>query len=113
MTVTNRTRGTVLGNSIDVAFTFDRRKIGLLNRKNLTPGEGLLISKCHSIHTFGMNFPIDVVFLDDQGRVLDLSPNLQPGRLAKRAASFSVLELPVGMIQASGTQKGDVLGGIQ
>jgi uncharacterized membrane protein (UPF0127 family) len=52
--------------------------IGLLNRKALAQGEGLLLDRCYGIHTFGMRFPIDVVFLDKELRVMRAVPALPP-----------------------------------
>ena len=86
---------------------------GWLGRASVEPGEGLLIAPCGSIHTMGMAFAIDVAFLDRQGRVLKLSPQVRPGRLAWgpwRAFllpwAVMVLELPAGAIAASGLAVG-------
>ncbi|HTB33866.1 MAG TPA: DUF192 domain-containing protein [bacterium] len=86
---------------------------GWLGRASVEPGEGLLIAPCGSIHTFGMAFSIDAVFLDRQGKVLGLKPRVRPGRLAwgpwkglLLPWTVMVLELPEGTIAASGLAVG-------
>src|SRR5262249_50075920 len=67
---------------------------GLLGTKRLEPGEGLWIKPSNQIHMFGMRYAIDVVFLDDGGRVLRLVHGLSPNRVSPRVAgATSVLEL--------------------
>ncbi|MET0660001.1 MAG: DUF192 domain-containing protein [Steroidobacteraceae bacterium] len=82
-----------------VASTFATRLIGLLNRKSLHREEGLLISPGGSIHTIGMRFAIDAVFLDDQLQVLKVASHIRPWRsvLAPRHTRH-VLELRAGRI---------------
>ena len=72
---------------------WDRAR-GLLGRPALKSGQGLLISPCRSIHTFGMRYPIDVVFLDATGTVSKIIPNLKPARLCGSMAASNALELP-------------------
>jgi hypothetical protein len=72
--------------------------------------EGLWVVPSHGIHTFGLLFPIDVVYLDTDLRVIDLVENLAPLRIAKiRWQCASVLQLPTRSIYESGTQVGDQL----
>jgi hypothetical protein len=70
-------------------------------------GEGLLIPKCDSVHTVGMKFPIDVLYLGRNGTVVAGRLNMQPGQKAQRIStgSLSVLELPSG--GALSTEVGD------
>jgi hypothetical protein len=107
--VVNRTTGGVLGDAIDRADTSRTRNEGLLGRSGLTKGEGLWIVPTSAIHMFFMKFAIDVVFLDRQRRVVKTVANLRPWRLAMSLRGHSVLELPVGAIQESGTKPGDLL----
>lgn len=109
MTVRNVTRGSVLGNEVDVADTRAKRNTGLLKHTGLEPGHGLWIVPCEGIHTFFMKFAIDVVFIDRKRRVRKVVRDLGPWRLAMSMTAHSVIELPVGVIDASGTQKGDQL----
>ncbi len=72
-------------------------------------GEGLWILPCEAIHTFFMKFDIDVLFLDKKRRVVKAVRRLRPWRLAGSWRGRSVLELPAGTIEETGTQTGDVL----
>jgi uncharacterized membrane protein (UPF0127 family) len=110
LNVTNTTRGTVLATACGLADNPWTRFVGLLGRAGLAPGEGLHIVPCKSVHCWFMRFPIDVVYVDRQGRVVKTVPALQPFRysLGGRAA-HSALELPSGTIAATGTAPGDSL----
>jgi uncharacterized membrane protein (UPF0127 family) len=68
----------------------------LLGRRELASGAGLLIRPTFSIHTFFMRFPIDAVFLDRGGSVVDVVRRLRPWRAATRLRARAVLELPAG-----------------
>jgi len=57
-------------------------------------GEGLLIPRCRAVHTFGMRFRIDVLFLDEDRGVVDLRRGVPPRRFLHRPGAFAVLELP-------------------
>lgn len=106
--VTNLSRSVDLATSAGLADGFLSRLRGLLGRTELTMGEGLVIVPCSSVHMLGMKIPLDVVYLDRQGTVLRVVPNLKPGQLGPHVwKSHSVVELPVGAIEASGTEPGD------
>ncbi len=106
----NRTRGNTLGDRVERAGTFLARSRGLLGRKSFGEGEGLWIAPCRCIHTFGMSFPIDVLFLDRESRVLGVHANLPSARLSRyfRKAA-GALELPAGVVRRTGTSRGDLV----
>ncbi len=110
MIVKNANRTTVIGEAIEVAATAAQRAKGLLGRDCLSQGEGLLFKGCSSLHTFFMQFPIDIIYADKEGKVLKLAKEVRPFKLvpAPLRAYFAV-ELPVGAIQASDTRVGDYL----
>ena len=81
---------------IKVAAGFFSRLRGLLGRKGLDEGEGLLLSPCSSIHCIGMRFSIDAIFLDKQYQVVDIFPDMKPGSMASRRQARYVLELKAG-----------------
>ncbi len=84
--------------------------IGLLGREKLEKGEGLLLLACQSVHTWGMRFAIDVVFLDKQWRAVALYRSLGPSRMTRiHWQARSVLELPAGTIQQHGLHQDEVL----
>lgn len=85
------------------------RAVGLLGRRGLEPGGGMLITHTGSVHMFFMRFAIDAVFLDGSGVVVKAVPGLRPWRLAAARRAKSVLELPVGTIERVPLRPGDVL----
>jgi len=107
--VLNLTRGTVLATGLEVANTGATRNKGLLGRKGLAPGEGLWIVTCESVHTFFMQFPIDLVYLDRNNRIKKVRSGVPPWRLSACLSAHSILELPSGTIRESQTQTGDTL----
>ncbi len=110
MKVINKTRGGNVATKVKVAKSLRERCIGLIGKGKLQPGEGLFITGCGSIHTFFMRFPIDIIFLDGHNRVVKVAENLRPYRIFLGPLSAkSVLELPLGTIQKSGTHIGDEL----
>ena len=70
----------IQGVRAEVARSFLQRAVGLIGRRGLPPGEGLLILRCNAIHTFFMRFPIDATFLDAHGNVVRTVRNIPPGR---------------------------------
>ena len=93
----------------DVADHPVARMRGLLGRSDLPRGEGILLRPAGSIHTFFMRFPIDVVFLDADDRVLKVVPHLAPWRAAGVKGARSVLELAAGEADARGIRAGSAL----
>jgi hypothetical protein len=109
--VENVTRGTTVASRARVASSLSDRTVGLLRTAEVLPGEGLWIERTPSIHMFFMRYPIDAVFVDADGRVTKVVPDLKPWRVvwwAPRARDC--LELRAGAAAQSGTQVGDELG---
>ena len=107
--VTNPDRGTILADRADIADTSDKRRRGLLQHTGLDAGEGLWIAPCEAVHSFGMRFAIDVLYLDRKKRVKKIRHTMVPRRLSACLTAYSVLELPAGTAEATGTQPGDQL----
>lgn len=105
----NRTQGTQLADRADIADTSATRQKGLLKHTGLAEGEGLWIVPCEGVHTFFMKFPIDVVFINKKRVVTKIRPNMVKSRIAFSLRAHSTIELPVGMIEKSGTRPGDQL----
>jgi hypothetical protein len=108
-TVFNVTRGNVLCERAQLAATALTRMRGLLGRRSLPVGDGLLLSPTPSIHTLFMRFPIDAVFVDDDLQVVKLVNNLRPWRAAASTVASSVLELAPGQVAIRGLSVGDEL----
>ena len=107
--VRNQSRNTVLGDRVGIADTSAKRRTGLLKHTGLEAGEGLWIAPTEAVHTFGMKFPIDVVFLDKKRKVLKIRSEMPRSRMALCLRAQSVLELPSGRAAAMQTMVGDQL----
>jgi hypothetical protein len=106
--VINLTRGTWLVTRVKKADNFFTRIVGLLKRHKLGPEEALWLVPSKGIHTIGMKFPIDVIFLDKNNVVRRIISGLRPYRVTGiQFKTYSILELPKGTIGKSLTQVGD------
>ncbi|MGC1294638.1 MAG: DUF192 domain-containing protein [Alloacidobacterium sp.] len=107
--ISNLTRQAVLASCVDVADRGAKRRKGLLGRDNLPDGEGLWILPCEAVHTFGMRFAIDLVYLDRNNRVRKTRSDVPPSRLSACLTAHSVIELASGTISRTQTKPGDRL----
>ena len=106
----NRTRQTYLATSVRFARTHWSRLVGLLGTAagEFTKGTGLWIEPSHGVHTLGMRFPIDVIYLSGDKRVVHMERSLRPWRIAPVSMqTASVLELPGSTLERTGTAVGD------
>jgi uncharacterized membrane protein (UPF0127 family) len=87
-------RATVLGVEVPVAETPLARLLGLALLDRGAAGPGLLIPRCRCVHTFGMRFDLDLLFLDAEGRVVELRRSVRRGRVIRCRDADAVLELP-------------------
>lgn len=94
---------------VQLALTFAERGRGLIGYPRLLTGQALWIAPCPSIHTVGMQYAIDVAFLDADSRVLRVSCAVQPLRFRLCRHAVSVLELLAGQAAALGLTKGQHL----
>ena len=95
-----------------MARSFGARFRGLMLTASLAPGTGVLFPRTSSVHTHFMRYPIDVVFLDADGRAVSIRPALLPWRFAAVRGASSVLELPAGECARLGLAEGDLLAGL-
>ena len=108
MQVVNRSRQVILMEKGVFARSRWSRLRGLIGRSALGYGEGLIIPRSKSIHTFGMRFAIDILFLDRGGHVIHLFHSLPRGRFTPLVwKSAYVLELATGVLRETGTELGD------
>lgn len=108
MKIINQTKNTILAEDVIMADTPLKRIKGLLGRKEFKKGQALILKPCNSIHTFFMRFPIDVLFVDKESRVVGLKAHLKPWRLSAIYWGLRfVIEVPSGVILESKTCKGD------
>ena len=101
--------GRVVCRECVVADSAGTRLKGLLGRKGLDPGEGLLLRPANSVHTAFMRFPIDGVFLDQELTVLDVVEAVSPWRMKARRGARAVLELGAGEAARQGIARGESL----
>ena len=99
--------GSVICERCVVADRMLPRMKGLLGKRELSTGEGLLIQPAPSIHTFFMRFPIDVVFLAKNGEVMKVAPHVGAWRMRSCRRAFAVLELAAGEAERRGITVGD------
>lgn len=105
----NTSRGVVLATRIETAFESSSRRRGLLGRASLPRGTVLAIAPSNAVHTFKMQFPIDVVFVRRDGEVVKCVRHMGPRRIAAALRAFAVLEFATGSEEVAATQVGDQL----
>ena len=104
----NLTRGSSLGDQIRVADSGLTRIVGLLGERGLSDGDGLLIVPSQGVHTWGMQFPIDIAVLDNDWNVMALRKTMGPFRVTRMFwKAAAVLELPSGVLDRTSTAVGD------
>jgi uncharacterized membrane protein (UPF0127 family) len=86
-----RTSRSVASN-VEIADTRAAKRRGLMGRSSLPEGCAMLLTSCWAVHTIGMRFPIDVVFVDNDGRVRKIVRNLSPWRIAVARKARMVIE---------------------
>ncbi len=110
--VYNRTRETFVATEANIADSYFSRLVGLLGKgaRWAQLGRGLWIVPSRGVHTIGMLFPIDLIFLSKEKQVVHIEEHLRPFRVSKVSLkATSVLELPAHTIYRSRTQVGDQL----
>ncbi len=84
------------GARVAEADTFRSRLLGLALVSEIPPDHALLIPQCRSVHTFGMRFALDLVFLDERGRVMRVARAVPPSRVVRCPGAYAVLETRAG-----------------
>jgi uncharacterized membrane protein (UPF0127 family) len=108
--VVDETARTVVAERVQRADTFLTRLVGLLGRDRMDSDEALWISPCRGIHTVGMRFSIDAIFLDRDMKVVEVRERVVPWRATRFiGGACSVLELAEGGAARAGVQIGDQL----
>ena len=110
MRLINQTKNSILADEVVVADNFFTRLNGLLGKKHLQKGKALIIRPCNAVHTFFMRFPIDVIFIDKDYKVIKIISCLKPfsfGGVCWKA--ILVIEFPSGTLNSSNVGLGDSL----
>ncbi len=102
-------RGQPVATQLESAFESATRNRGLLGRSGLAPGAALIIAPCNAVHTFAMQFPIDILFASRDGVVVKTKPSVPKSRLAFAWGAFATIEMAAGELARSGVRPGDRL----
>jgi uncharacterized membrane protein (UPF0127 family) len=102
----NSANGEIVAETVEFALSRSARRRGLLGRDSLAAGHGMLIAPCSSVHTWFMRFPIDVIFVTRDGRVVKICRGVGPWRMVMGRGAYATVELPVGAIDRSATAVG-------
>ena len=109
LTLVSARSGRRIASAVEVAVTRSARRRGLLGRAALDPSAGMLLAPCSMIHTAFMRFPIDVIFIDRQGRVTRIVRRLGAWRTAASLGASATIELAAGALDACDVVPGDRL----
>ena len=101
--------GAPVASVVETAFDSAARTRGLLGRPSLAPDHALVIAPCSAIHTFGMQFPIDVIFAAADGRIMKIRRNMRAGRMTAAVGAFATVEMAAGEADRHGLTAGDYL----
>jgi uncharacterized protein len=105
----NARTGHVLATDLEPAFDSPRRREGLLRHMGIARARAMILAPCAAIHTFFMQFPIDVVFVRRDGEVTKVCSRVRPWRAAFSSGAFAAIELAPGAAGDSGVRPGDRL----
>jgi uncharacterized protein len=105
----NERTGSVVAETLEMAFDSGTRRRGLLGRDDLAPGAALVLAPCNAVHTCRMRFPIDIVFVTREGRVTKIVRGLAAWRAAVSFLAFATIELRAGAIEGADLTIGDRL----
>lgn len=102
-------RSTVLASTLEPAFDSKTRNRGLLGRDSLPDDSALIIAPSNSVHTFGMRFPIDVIYAKRDGRVVKIRESMPKSRISLALGAFAVIEMAAGSAERVGLEVGDLV----
>ncbi|HEY9465685.1 MAG TPA: DUF192 domain-containing protein [Vicinamibacterales bacterium] len=101
--------GSVIAEVVEPALDSKSRRKGLLGRDSLADNHALVLAPCGSVHTFGMRFPIDVLFVSADGNVIKIVERMGAWRMAGSLQACITVELPTGSVQRHQVVQGDRL----
>lgn len=107
--IINTTKSTTLSKKVEVADSFFKRFKGLMFRERMLWEEALIFYNSPSIHTFFMKFPIDIVFLDGDMKVMKIARNFKPWRVVSCFKSYLTIEFPSSKTAEENLDVGDIL----
>ena len=106
----NNTENNIIAENIIVADSFLKRLKGLMFTKQLSSQSGMLIHPCNSIHTYFMNYTIDVLYLDINNIIIAIDEDMKPGKVGRIVKSATtVVELNSGKVKETNTKVGQAV----
>ena len=103
----NERTGSIVAQIVEVALDSRSRRRGLLGRTALPERHALVIAPCSAVHTWFMRFPIDVLFVARDGRVVKIVNRIGAWRMTASLGAFAAIELPAGTLRRGGWARGD------
>lgn len=107
LSLVNESTGATVASQVELALDRATRRRGLLGRTALAPASAMVFSPCWMVHTAFMQFPIDVLFVDAQGVVVQVARDVAPWRAAMSVRAHVVIELPAGAASHCDVHVGD------
>ena len=98
-----------LASRVEIAVSRRARRRGLLGRMRLDANAALILVPCAAIHTMFMRFPIDVIFVNREGRAVRIVSRMRPWRIAFCMAARGVIELAAGTVERRDIRVGDIV----
>ncbi len=110
MKLIDTTNDNIIGDKIEIAESFWSKTVGLLNRKKLKKDEGLLLKKTRSIHSIGMKFNFDAIYLDKDFKIVEIHHNIKPNKVLPIVFNAKhTLEVAANTAKELGLKKGNFL----
>jgi len=109
LALSNARTDETIASEIELASTRAERRRGLLGRDGLGVASALIIAPCCAVHTVGMRFAIDVIFVDRGGRVIRTASSVPPWRMAIAPRAYAAIEMAAGSVASRGVNVGDAL----
>lgn len=107
LSLVNESTKAAIAQRVELAVSRTERRRGLLGRRRLETGAALILTPCFAVHTAGMQFPIDVVFVNRHGLAVRVVRQLAPWRIAIATGAHAVIELPAGTVARCDLRTGD------
>ncbi|MFL0267688.1 DUF192 domain-containing protein [Candidatus Clostridium radicumherbarum] len=108
--IKNITKNEDICKNVLIANNFFKRLKGLMFTKELSSDTSMYINRCNQIHTFFMNYDIDVLYLDKNSIIIEINENVKPGKIGKRIKdAVAVVELPGGKASKANLKVGQAV----
>lgn len=108
--ILNTVNNQLLAEQAILASSFSQKLLGLMGKAQLLENEALILPQCKIVHSFFMKFPIDLIFCDQENKIVLLQENFKPWKISKFSLLTNyIIELPAGKIKATECSLGNYL----